>query len=164
MLDASCWRLHENPNHYRRCRCRQVIARAKLGTDLKTTVVRGRAAGGTSFLRTIQTDDTGRSMLEQWVLQGAGHARSGGSPQGCTPIHADQMPAGKWSASSFSTRLGLEVCELIGRRRRTPPPDRRQPDPMAVRAALLSGFAAAGGLHPGYHLRRGCRGVWQRRE
>jgi poly(3-hydroxybutyrate) depolymerase len=50
--------------------------------DLKTTVVRGRAAGGMSFLRTIQVDDTGRSMLEQWVLQGAGHAWSGGSPRG----------------------------------------------------------------------------------
>jgi poly(hydroxyalkanoate) depolymerase family esterase len=60
----------------------QVIAQAKLGMDLKTTVVRGRAAGGMSFLRTIQVDDTGRSMLEQWVLQGAGHAWSGGSPRG----------------------------------------------------------------------------------
>ena len=60
----------------------QVIAQAKLTMDLKTTVVRGRAAGGMSFLRTIQSDDTGRSMLEQWVLQGAGHAWSGGSPAG----------------------------------------------------------------------------------
>jgi poly(3-hydroxybutyrate) depolymerase len=49
---------------------------------LETTVVRGRAAGGMSFLRTIQSDDTGRSMLEQWVLQGAGHAWSGGDPRG----------------------------------------------------------------------------------
>jgi poly(hydroxyalkanoate) depolymerase family esterase len=60
----------------------QVIAQAKRTMDLKTTVVRGRAAGGMSFLRTIQCDDTGRSMLEQWVLQGAGHAWSGGSPRG----------------------------------------------------------------------------------
>ena len=59
----------------------QIIAHAKIAMDLKTTVVRGRAAG-VSFLRTIQTDDTGRSMLEQWVLQGAGHAWSGGSPAG----------------------------------------------------------------------------------
>jgi poly(3-hydroxybutyrate) depolymerase len=49
---------------------------------LETTVVRGRAADGMSFLRTIQSDDTGRSMLEQWVLQGAGHAWSGGDPIG----------------------------------------------------------------------------------
>ena len=59
-----------------------VIAQAKLGTDLKTTVVRGRSEGGVSFVRTIESDDSGRSILEQWVLQGAGHAWSGGSPQG----------------------------------------------------------------------------------
>jgi poly(hydroxyalkanoate) depolymerase family esterase len=60
----------------------QVIAQAKFGMDLKTTVVRGHAEGGMSFLRTIQSDDAGRSMLEHWVLQGAGHAWSGGSPGG----------------------------------------------------------------------------------
>jgi poly(hydroxyalkanoate) depolymerase family esterase len=60
----------------------QVMAQAKRTMGLKTTVVRGRAAGGMSFLRTIQSDDTGRSMLEQWVLQGAGHAWSGGDPRG----------------------------------------------------------------------------------
>lgn len=60
----------------------QVIAQAKRTMGLETTVVRGRAADGMSFLRTIQSDDTGRSMLEQWVLQGAGHAWSGGDPIG----------------------------------------------------------------------------------
>ena len=60
----------------------QVIAQAKLGTDLRTTVVRGRSAGGVSFLRTIESEESGRSMLEHWVLQGVGHAWSGGSPQG----------------------------------------------------------------------------------
>jgi poly(3-hydroxybutyrate) depolymerase len=35
-----------------------------------------------SYTRTIQTDDTGRSMLEQWVLRGGGHAWSGGSTSG----------------------------------------------------------------------------------
>ena len=60
----------------------QVIAQAKRGMDLKSTVVRGRSAGGMSFVRTIESDKTGRSMLEQWVLQCAGHAWSGGSPLG----------------------------------------------------------------------------------
>jgi poly(hydroxyalkanoate) depolymerase family esterase len=60
----------------------QVIAQAKVAMDLKTTVVSGRAAGGMSFVRTIQTDTSGRPMLEQWVLQGGGHAWSGGSPGG----------------------------------------------------------------------------------
>jgi poly(3-hydroxybutyrate) depolymerase len=60
----------------------QVIAQATPRTDLETTVVRGRSAGGVCFLRTIQSDGTGRSILEHWVLQGAGHAWSGGSPSG----------------------------------------------------------------------------------
>jgi poly(hydroxyalkanoate) depolymerase family esterase len=60
----------------------QVIAQAKRTMGPETTVVRGRAADGMSFLRTIESDDTGRSMLEQWVLQGAGHAWSGGDPRG----------------------------------------------------------------------------------
>jgi poly(hydroxyalkanoate) depolymerase family esterase len=60
----------------------QVIAQAHVAMDLRTTVVSGRAAGGMSFVRTIQTDNSGRPMLEKWVLQGAGHAWSGGSPAG----------------------------------------------------------------------------------
>ncbi|MGZ5906760.1 MAG: extracellular catalytic domain type 1 short-chain-length polyhydroxyalkanoate depolymerase [Reyranella sp.] len=60
----------------------QVMAQARPAMGLETTVVRGRAAGGMSFVRTIQSDDTGRSMLEQWVLQGGGHAWSGGDPRG----------------------------------------------------------------------------------
>ena len=43
---------------------------------------RGKAAGGASFIRTIQADGTGRSMVEQWVLHGIGHAWSGSSPAG----------------------------------------------------------------------------------
>ena len=60
----------------------QVIAQATPAASLKTTVVRGKAAGGASYIRTIQSDGTGRSMLEQWVLHGVGHAWSGGSPDG----------------------------------------------------------------------------------
>jgi poly(3-hydroxybutyrate) depolymerase len=60
----------------------QVIAQAKVAMDLRTTVVSGQASGGMSFVRTIQTDNSGRPMLEQWVLKGAGHAWSGGSPGG----------------------------------------------------------------------------------
>ena len=60
----------------------QVIAQTTPAASLKTTVVRGKAAGGASYIRTIQSDGTGRSMLEQWVLHGVGHAWSGGSPAG----------------------------------------------------------------------------------
>jgi poly(3-hydroxybutyrate) depolymerase len=60
----------------------QVIAQAHVAMDLRTTIVSGRAAGGMPFVRTIQTDNSGRPMLEKWVLQGAGRAWSGGSPAG----------------------------------------------------------------------------------
>jgi poly(hydroxyalkanoate) depolymerase family esterase len=60
----------------------QVIAQSKAAADLRTTVSRGEAPGGISYTRTIQADESGRSILEQWVLHGAGHAWSGGSSAG----------------------------------------------------------------------------------
>jgi poly(hydroxyalkanoate) depolymerase family esterase len=60
----------------------QVIAQSKAGSDLQTTVSRGQALGGISYTRTVACDDSGHLMLEHWVLHGAGHAWSGGSPSG----------------------------------------------------------------------------------
>jgi poly(hydroxyalkanoate) depolymerase family esterase len=61
----------------------QVIAQAtKASAALRTTVSRGKAPGGISYTRIVQADQSGRSMLEQWVLHGAGHAWSGGSVDG----------------------------------------------------------------------------------
>jgi poly(hydroxyalkanoate) depolymerase family esterase len=60
----------------------QIIAQSKAATNLATTISHGKAPGGMSYTRTVQTDDTGRSMLEQWVLHGAGHTWSGGSTAG----------------------------------------------------------------------------------
>ena len=60
----------------------QVIAQSKAGTNLRTTISHGKAPGGMNYTRTVQADDTGRSVLEQWVLHGAGHAWSGGSSAG----------------------------------------------------------------------------------
>ena len=60
----------------------QVIAQAKGGASLTATVVNGKAPGGISYDLTVQTDGTGRSVLEQWVLHGVGHAWSGGSEAG----------------------------------------------------------------------------------
>jgi poly(hydroxyalkanoate) depolymerase family esterase len=60
----------------------QVIAQAKAAADLRTTVSHGQAPGGISYTRTVQADDSGRPVLEQWVLHGAGHAWSGGSAAG----------------------------------------------------------------------------------
>jgi poly(hydroxyalkanoate) depolymerase family esterase len=60
----------------------QIVAQAKATADLRTTVTRGEAPGGMSYTRIVQADESGRSILEQWVLHGAGHAWSGGSSAG----------------------------------------------------------------------------------
>ena len=61
-----------------------VIARAKETTtsDLRLSVQHGRVPGGHAYSRTVQHDESGRAILEQWVIHGAGHAWSGGSPAG----------------------------------------------------------------------------------
>jgi poly(hydroxyalkanoate) depolymerase family esterase len=60
----------------------QVIAQSKAGVELHLTTHHGRSAGGIAYTRTVQADASGRPILEQWVLHGAGHAWSGGSPDG----------------------------------------------------------------------------------
>ncbi len=62
----------------------QVIeqSRAIPMTDLRTTVQHGRVPGGHAYSRTLHADARGQVILEQWVIHGAGHAWSGGSPAG----------------------------------------------------------------------------------
>jgi poly(hydroxyalkanoate) depolymerase family esterase len=60
----------------------QVIAQSKAAADLRITVTRGESSGGMSYTRTVQADEGGQPILEQWVLHGAGHAWSGGSSAG----------------------------------------------------------------------------------
>jgi poly(hydroxyalkanoate) depolymerase family esterase len=60
----------------------QIIAQSKAAADFLTTVSHDESPGGISYTRTVQTDVSGRAMLEQWVLHGAGHAWSGGSAAG----------------------------------------------------------------------------------
>jgi poly(hydroxyalkanoate) depolymerase family esterase len=59
-----------------------VIARSMRTTSVQKTVHRGRVPGGHAYTRTIHTDASGRGILEQWDIHGAGHAWSGGSPAG----------------------------------------------------------------------------------
>jgi poly(hydroxyalkanoate) depolymerase family esterase len=58
-----------------------VIAQAML-PDLSVGVQKGGVPGGHTYSCTRHSDASGRSMLEQWVIHGAGHAWSGGSPFG----------------------------------------------------------------------------------
>jgi poly(3-hydroxybutyrate) depolymerase len=60
----------------------QVIAQSRAGMDLHATTSYGQSAEGISYTRTVQADENGRAILEHWVLHGAGHAWSGGSPAG----------------------------------------------------------------------------------
>ena len=62
----------------------QVIAQLKkaLATDARVTVEDGRGAGGRAYTCTVHHDAADHSVFEQWVIHGAGHAWSGGSPAG----------------------------------------------------------------------------------
>ena len=62
----------------------QVVAqsRASAATGLQTRVQHGRVPGGHAYSRTLHADARGQTILEQWVVHGAGHAWSGGSPAG----------------------------------------------------------------------------------
>ncbi len=45
-------------------------------------ITRGQSEGGVPYTRSVRSDASGRAVLEQWVLHGAGHAWAGGSPEG----------------------------------------------------------------------------------
>jgi poly(hydroxyalkanoate) depolymerase family esterase len=60
----------------------QVVAQATDGAALTKVVTRGETPGGMAYTRTVQLDCAGGEVLEQWVLHGAGHVWSGGSPSG----------------------------------------------------------------------------------
>ncbi|KMO12296.1 extracellular catalytic domain type 1 short-chain-length polyhydroxyalkanoate depolymerase [Methylobacterium platani] len=57
-------------------------AQAMPGSGLTETVTRGAAPGGIAYTRSVHADAAGRAIVERWVLHGAGHAWSGGSPDG----------------------------------------------------------------------------------
>lgn len=50
--------------------------------DTIRTSVRGRAAGGRAYTRTVHRNAAGRAVVEQWIVHGSGHAWSGGSASG----------------------------------------------------------------------------------
>jgi poly(hydroxyalkanoate) depolymerase family esterase len=60
----------------------EVIARAQASGQFKTVTESGSEAAGHAFTRSVGRDAKGRGILEEWVIHGAGHAWSGGSPAG----------------------------------------------------------------------------------
>jgi poly(hydroxyalkanoate) depolymerase family esterase len=58
-------------------------ARDRTGASaLRTEVYEGVSPGGRPFRRTAYSDAGDQCLVEEWVLHGAGHAWSGGSPTG----------------------------------------------------------------------------------
>ena len=49
---------------------------------LSAKVTTGTAKGGRRYRRTSHVDRDGRTMIEHWSMDGAGHAWSGGHPSG----------------------------------------------------------------------------------
>ncbi len=49
---------------------------------LRSVTQPGHVSGGRTYSRTSHFDASGRAVLEMWVVHGAGHAWSGGSPAG----------------------------------------------------------------------------------
>ena len=60
----------------------EIIAQAASVRPLTLRVEDGRAPGGHAYHRTLHVDPLGDTVLEQWVVHGAGHAWSGGSAAG----------------------------------------------------------------------------------
>jgi poly(hydroxyalkanoate) depolymerase family esterase len=59
----------------------QVIAQSKAAATLTANTTQGETAG-VRFTRTVQSNERGQPLLEEWILHGAGHAWSGGNPAG----------------------------------------------------------------------------------
>lgn len=59
-----------------------VVAQSGQGASLRRRVEKGQVAGGLAYSRILHADSSGETVVEQWVIHGAGHAWSGGSPAG----------------------------------------------------------------------------------
>ncbi len=66
------------------CNGDQVIAQsgAAAASGLRIEIQRGQVVSGHAYSRTVHANAAGRTVLEQWLIHGGGHAWSGGSPAG----------------------------------------------------------------------------------
>jgi poly(hydroxyalkanoate) depolymerase family esterase len=60
----------------------RILAQSSRATRAQSSVISGRVPGGHAYTRTVVTDAGGRVVSEHWRIHGAGHAWSGGSPNG----------------------------------------------------------------------------------
>jgi poly(hydroxyalkanoate) depolymerase family esterase len=59
-----------------------VATQALQGVSFVSRTETGRVPGGHAYRRTLHISDSGKTLVEHWVVQGAGHAWFGGSPAG----------------------------------------------------------------------------------
>lgn len=59
-----------------------VVAQSGGDARLRRKVEHGRSAGGLPYSRTQHLDADGRAVVEHWLIEGTGHAWSGGRPEG----------------------------------------------------------------------------------
>jgi len=64
------------------CNGDQVRAQSVAGANLRVTVSRAQAPDGHAYTRSIYHEANGQVVMEQWLVHGAGHGWSGGSPNG----------------------------------------------------------------------------------
>jgi len=59
-----------------------VVAQAASGATLRARTEAGQVPGGRAYTRTLYLDDKGETVIEKWIVRGAGHAWFGGSSEG----------------------------------------------------------------------------------
>jgi len=59
-----------------------VVAQAAQAATLRAGTKPGQVPGGHAYEQTVHADASGRTVIEQWVVRGAGHAWFGGSTAG----------------------------------------------------------------------------------
>jgi poly(hydroxyalkanoate) depolymerase family esterase len=64
------------------CNGEQVLTQCVEWNETEVTVHEGKVPHGRAFTRAVQHDCNGKAIAEKWIVHGAGHAWSGGSPRG----------------------------------------------------------------------------------
>ena len=59
-----------------------IVSQFTGGAAGETRVENGRSAGGRCYIRTVHSNAAGKTIAEHWLVRGAAHAWSGGSPAG----------------------------------------------------------------------------------
>ena len=72
----------DRDNTVRHSNADAVVTQSHQGDATSLRVETGRVPGGLKYSRTLHADASGATVVEQWVIHGAGHAWSGGSPTG----------------------------------------------------------------------------------